>query len=35
MKTVTNHERMDLSLANNVYNIEFSVEYRLEHGLPI
>ena len=35
MKTVKNHERMELSWANNVYNNEFCVEYRLEHGLPI
>ena len=35
MKTLKNHERMELSLANNVYNTEFSVENRLEHGLPI
>ena len=35
MKTVKNHERMELSGANNVYNTEFSVENRLDHGLPI
>ena len=35
MKTVKNHERMELSWANNVYKTEFSVENRLEHGLPI
>ena len=35
MKTVKNHERMELSWANNVYNTEFSVENRLKHGLPI
>ena len=35
MKTVKNHERMEPSSANNVYNTEFSVENRLEHGLPI
>ena len=35
MKTVKNHERMELSSANNVYTTEFSVENRLEHGLPI
>ena len=35
MKTLKNHERMELSWANNVYTIEFSVENRLEHGLPI
>ena len=32
MKTLKNHERMELSWANNVYNTEFSVETRLEHG---
>ena len=35
MKTLKNHERMELSWANNVYNTEFSVENRLEHVLPI
>ena len=35
MKTVKNHERMELSGANTVNNTEFSVENRLEHGLPI
>ena len=35
MKTVKNHERMELSWANNVYNTDFSKENRLEHGLPI
>ena len=35
MKTVKNHERMELSWANNVYNTEFSGENRLEHILPI
>ena len=35
MKTVKNHERMELSWTNNVYNIELSVENRLKHGLPI
>ena len=35
MKTVKNHERMELSWANNVYNTEFRVENRLEHGLSI
>ena len=35
MKTVKNHERMELSRANNVYNTEFSVRNRLKHGLPI
>ena len=32
--TLTNHERMELSWANNVYNTEFSVETRLELGVP-
>ena len=27
--------RMELSWANNVYNTEFSVETRLEHGFAI
>ena len=35
MKTLKNHELMELSWANNVYDTEFSVENRLEHGLPI
>ena len=35
MKTLKNHERMDVSWANHVYNIEFSVEKRLEHGFAI
>ena len=35
MKAAKNHERLELSWANNVYNTEFSVENRLEHGLPI
>ena len=35
MKILKNHERMELSLANNVDTSEFSVENRLEHGLPI
>ena len=33
--TVKNHERMELSWANNVYNTEFSVETRLEHGFEL
>ena len=32
IKTLKNHERMDVSWANYVYNTEFSVEKRLEHG---
>ena len=35
VKTLKNHERMELSWANNVYNTEFSVETRLEHGFAI
>ena len=35
MKQPKNHERMELSWANNVYNTEFSVENHLEHDLPI
>ena len=30
-----NHERMELSWANHVYNTEFSVETSLEHGFAI
>ena len=35
MKTLKNHERMELLWANNVYNTEFSVENHLNYGLPI
>ena len=35
MKTLKNHERMDVSWANHVYNTEFSAENRLEHGFVI
>ena len=35
VKTLKNHERIELSWANNVYNTEFSVEIRLEHGFAI
>ena len=35
MKTLKNHERMDVSWANHVYNTEFSLEKRLEHGFAI
>ena len=35
VKTLKNHERMELSWANNVYNTEFSVEVRLENGFAI
>ena len=35
MKTLKNNERMDVSWANHVYNTEFSVEKRLEHGFVL
>ena len=35
IKTLKNHERMELSWANNVYNTEFNVENRLEHAFAI
>ena len=42
MKTVKNHERMELSWANNVYNTEFSVEKpfrtwfaHINHVIPV
>ena len=35
MNTLKNHERMYVSWANHVYNTEFSVEKRLEHGIAI
>ena len=35
MKTVKNHEQMELSWAINVYYTEFGVENRLKNGLPI
>ena len=35
MKTLKNHERMELSWGNNVYNTELSVENRLEYNLLI
>ena len=35
VKTEKNHERLELSWANNIYNTEFSVETRLEHGFAI
>ena len=35
VKTLKNHERMELSWANTVYNTEFSVEIRLQHGFAI
>ena len=33
VKTLKNHERMELSWANNVYNTEFSVEIRLDMAI--
>ena len=35
VKTLKNHKRIELSWANIVYNTEFSVEIRLEHGFAI
>ena len=35
MKTLKNHEGMDVSWANHDYNTEFSVEKRLEHGFAL
>ena len=35
VKTVKKHKRIELSWANIVYNTEFSVEIRLEHGFAI
>ena len=35
MKPLKHHDWMELSWANNVYNTEFSVETRLEHGFAI
>ena len=35
MKTLKNHEWMDVSWASHVYNTEFSVENCLEHGFAI
>ena len=35
MKTLKDHEWMDVSFANHVYNTEFSVEKRLEYGFAI
>ena len=35
VKTLKNHERMELSSANNVYNAENSVDICFEHGLVI
>ena len=35
VKTLKSHERMELSWVNNVYNTEFSVEIRMDHGFAI
>ena len=35
MKTLKNHERLEFSWANTVYNTECSVKNRLEHGFSI
>ena len=35
VKTLKNHEKMELSWENIVYSTEFSVEIRLEHGFAI
>ena len=35
VKTLKNHKGIELSWANIVYNTEFSVEIRLEHGFAI
>ena len=35
MKTLKNQERMYVLWANHVYNTEFGVEKRLEHGFAI
>ena len=35
VKTLKNPKGMELSWANDVYNTEFSVEIRLEHGFAI
>ena len=35
MKTLNNHERMDVSWVNHVYTTALSVEKRLEHGFAI
>ena len=34
-KALKNHEWIDVSWANHVYNTEFSVEKRLEYGFAI
>ena len=35
VKTLENHERMELSWANTGYNTEFSVEIRFQDGFAI
>ena len=35
MKTLKNHDWMEISDPNNVYTTEFSVETHLEHGFAI
>ena len=35
VKTLKNHERMELSWANHVYTSEFNVETSLGHGFGI
>ena len=35
VKTLKNHERIELSWAIHVYNTEFNVETSLEHGFAI
>ena len=35
VKTLKNHERMELSWENTVYNTEFRLDIRLEHGFAI
>ena len=35
MKTLKNHDWIEILYVNNVYNTEFSVETRLEHGFAI
>ena len=35
VQTLKNHERIEFSWANHVYNTEFSVETSLDHGFLI
>ena len=35
MKTLKNHKRMEFLWAKTVYNTEFSVKKRVEHGFSI